>query len=208
MVREYLAGNAIDLAHSYMIGDRDTDLQFAANLGMQGLRVRLGGTPEETWGRLRRASSARRAAPACTARPRKPTSTSRWTCRARPDRGVDGTRIFRSHARANREARGLRAALEVQRRSAHRRASHGRGLRARLRMRRCARRSATSAASRATGFCSRWTRPRRKSRSICPAGRISSGRAASIASASASCRPNWCRISFARSPKPWAPRCT
>ncbi|MGA2778502.1 MAG: bifunctional histidinol-phosphatase/imidazoleglycerol-phosphate dehydratase HisB [Steroidobacteraceae bacterium] len=49
MVREYLAGNPIDRAHSYMVGDRDTDLQFAANLGLHGLRVRLGGAPEETW---------------------------------------------------------------------------------------------------------------------------------------------------------------
>lgn len=49
MVRDYLAANALDLAHSYMVGDRDTDLQFAANLGLPGMRVRQGGTPEETW---------------------------------------------------------------------------------------------------------------------------------------------------------------
>jgi imidazoleglycerol-phosphate dehydratase/histidinol-phosphatase len=32
-----------------MIGDRDTDLEFAANLGIQGLRIRLEGDPGETW---------------------------------------------------------------------------------------------------------------------------------------------------------------
>jgi imidazoleglycerol-phosphate dehydratase/histidinol-phosphatase len=32
-----------------MIGDRDTDLEFAANLGIQGLRIRLGGDRSETW---------------------------------------------------------------------------------------------------------------------------------------------------------------
>ncbi len=52
MVQGYLAANTLDLAHSYMVGDRDTDLQFAANLGLQGLRVRLEGTPEETWGAI------------------------------------------------------------------------------------------------------------------------------------------------------------
>jgi len=62
MLREYLAVNALDLAHSYVIGDRDTDLQLAANLGLQGLRVRLNGTPEETWGAIaaRILGSARR----------------------------------------------------------------------------------------------------------------------------------------------------
>jgi imidazoleglycerol-phosphate dehydratase/histidinol-phosphatase len=49
MVQEYLAAQPIDRARSYMIGDRDTDMEFAANLGLQGLRVRLHGTAQETW---------------------------------------------------------------------------------------------------------------------------------------------------------------
>jgi imidazoleglycerol-phosphate dehydratase/histidinol-phosphatase len=49
MVQGFLDSNEIDKAHSFMIGDRDTDLQFAANLGVQGLRVTLGGLPTETW---------------------------------------------------------------------------------------------------------------------------------------------------------------
>jgi len=63
MVRQYIEGNPIDAARSYMIGDRDTDLEFAANLGIQGLRVRLHGEREETWAAVaeRILSSARRA---------------------------------------------------------------------------------------------------------------------------------------------------
>jgi imidazoleglycerol-phosphate dehydratase/histidinol-phosphatase len=49
MVGGFLAANEIDKQHSFMIGDRDTDLEFAANLGIQGLRIRLGGDPGETW---------------------------------------------------------------------------------------------------------------------------------------------------------------
>jgi imidazoleglycerol-phosphate dehydratase/histidinol-phosphatase len=49
MVQEFLAAQAIDKPRSYMIGDRDTDMEFAVNLGVQGLRVRLDGEPNETW---------------------------------------------------------------------------------------------------------------------------------------------------------------
>jgi imidazoleglycerol-phosphate dehydratase/histidinol-phosphatase len=49
MLQEYLASHGIDKARSFMIGDRDTDLEFAANLGVQGLRIRLDGEPHETW---------------------------------------------------------------------------------------------------------------------------------------------------------------
>jgi imidazoleglycerol-phosphate dehydratase / histidinol-phosphatase len=49
MVREYLREHPIDAARSFMIGDRDTDLEFAGNLGVTGLRVRLSGSDRETW---------------------------------------------------------------------------------------------------------------------------------------------------------------
>jgi imidazoleglycerol-phosphate dehydratase / histidinol-phosphatase len=49
MVRGFLDANAVDKTRSFMIGDRDTDLEFAANLGVQGLRITLGGRAEETW---------------------------------------------------------------------------------------------------------------------------------------------------------------
>lgn len=45
----YLVEHPIDPANSYVIGDRDTDLQLAANLGIQGLRVRADGAGGATW---------------------------------------------------------------------------------------------------------------------------------------------------------------
>jgi imidazoleglycerol-phosphate dehydratase / histidinol-phosphatase len=43
MVMHYLRDRAIDLAGSAMVGDRETDMQFAANLGVRGLRFGAGG---------------------------------------------------------------------------------------------------------------------------------------------------------------------
>jgi imidazoleglycerol-phosphate dehydratase / histidinol-phosphatase len=63
MIEEFLTANDIDKQHSFMIGDRDTDLEFAANLGIQGLRIRLDGAPGETWPAITRriVEQARRA---------------------------------------------------------------------------------------------------------------------------------------------------
>ena len=49
MVSEYLAAETIDRSRSFMIGDRDTDMEFALNLGVQGVRVLLHGEPHEAW---------------------------------------------------------------------------------------------------------------------------------------------------------------
>ncbi|HVC02396.1 MAG TPA: bifunctional histidinol-phosphatase/imidazoleglycerol-phosphate dehydratase HisB [Steroidobacteraceae bacterium] len=49
LLRDYLAGRPIDAERSRMIGDRDTDLEFATNLGIRGLRIRRNGTAEERW---------------------------------------------------------------------------------------------------------------------------------------------------------------
>lgn len=49
LVRDYLARQPVDLPASCMVGDRDTDLEFARNLGVQGLRVRIDGSTAETW---------------------------------------------------------------------------------------------------------------------------------------------------------------
>jgi imidazoleglycerol-phosphate dehydratase/histidinol-phosphatase len=51
----------MDPAFSAVIGDRDTDLQFASNLGVRGLRVRRNGSSEETWPAIVQALTARRA---------------------------------------------------------------------------------------------------------------------------------------------------
>ena len=61
LVAEYIRANGVDLAASAVIGDRDTDLQFAANLGVRGVRVRRNGTPAETWPVIVQSLTARRA---------------------------------------------------------------------------------------------------------------------------------------------------
>jgi len=68
MLREYLAANDIDVERCFMIGDRDTDMEFAANLGVEGLRISLHGAADQTWpalaqrliGRSRRAHVQRK----------------------------------------------------------------------------------------------------------------------------------------------------
>ncbi len=49
LLRDYLARRTIDRDASYVIGDRDTDLELARNLGLQGLRIRRNGSEGETW---------------------------------------------------------------------------------------------------------------------------------------------------------------
>lgn len=49
LLTDYLRVHPIDPQHSYVIGDRDTDLQLAANLGIAGLRVRADGADGATW---------------------------------------------------------------------------------------------------------------------------------------------------------------
>lgn len=47
LLRDYLRDTPIDRDNSYVIGDRDTDLELARNIGIGGLRI--GGTDGETW---------------------------------------------------------------------------------------------------------------------------------------------------------------
>ena len=61
LVTEYIPTSGVDLATSAVVGDRDTDLQFAANIGVRGVRVRRHGTPEETWPAVVKALTTRRA---------------------------------------------------------------------------------------------------------------------------------------------------
>jgi imidazoleglycerol-phosphate dehydratase/histidinol-phosphatase len=49
LVREFLAAHAIDKKLSFMIGDRATDMEFAANMGIEGLRISLDGPEPQTW---------------------------------------------------------------------------------------------------------------------------------------------------------------
>ena len=61
LVAAFMREGTVDLASSAVIGDRDTDLQFASNLGIRGVRIRRNGTAEETWPEAVRALTARRA---------------------------------------------------------------------------------------------------------------------------------------------------
>jgi len=49
LVDAWLAARNIDAERSAVIGDRDTDMAFAANLGIKGVRVRVDGVADETW---------------------------------------------------------------------------------------------------------------------------------------------------------------
>jgi imidazoleglycerol-phosphate dehydratase/histidinol-phosphatase len=61
LIQQYLREHAIELASSAVIGDRDSDLALAENLGVKGLRVRRSGAAEETWDAIVRALTQRRA---------------------------------------------------------------------------------------------------------------------------------------------------
>ncbi len=61
LVDEWVRERGVDLAASVMIGDRDTDLAFATNLGIRGLRVRVAGDAAETWPAIANELLARRA---------------------------------------------------------------------------------------------------------------------------------------------------
>ena len=61
LVAGYVRDTSVDVANSYMVGDRDSDLEFAANLGARGLRVRRHGSAQETWPAIAAQILARRA---------------------------------------------------------------------------------------------------------------------------------------------------
>jgi imidazoleglycerol-phosphate dehydratase / histidinol-phosphatase len=61
LVRHLLRDASVDLARSAVVGDRDTDLELARNLGLRGLRVRRDGGPSECWPGVAQQLLARRA---------------------------------------------------------------------------------------------------------------------------------------------------
>lgn len=61
LVRDYIRDADIDLTASAVIGDRETDLELARNLGIRGLRVLRNGTDAETWPALVNTLTARHA---------------------------------------------------------------------------------------------------------------------------------------------------
>jgi imidazoleglycerol-phosphate dehydratase / histidinol-phosphatase len=54
LLRDYLQTNAIDLGRSYVIGDRETDLELAKNLGVQGIRIQSKRAGGESWADIAR----------------------------------------------------------------------------------------------------------------------------------------------------------
>ncbi|HUG74034.1 MAG TPA: bifunctional histidinol-phosphatase/imidazoleglycerol-phosphate dehydratase HisB [Steroidobacteraceae bacterium] len=58
---DFLQRAQIDLAASAVVGDRQTDLDFARNIGVRGLRVRKDGDAPETWPAIAAELLARRA---------------------------------------------------------------------------------------------------------------------------------------------------
>ena len=61
LVDGWIVDREVDLAASAVIGDRDTDLAFARNLGVRAMRVRAGVEYGETWSAVVRELLARRA---------------------------------------------------------------------------------------------------------------------------------------------------
>ena len=52
LLTRYLAATDIDLAHSAVIGDRETDLQLAERIGVQGLRVNADSPESLSWNEI------------------------------------------------------------------------------------------------------------------------------------------------------------
>ena len=61
LVEAFVRDQAVDLDGSVMVGDRETDLEFARNLGIRGLLVRRHGNKWETWPSILRELTERRA---------------------------------------------------------------------------------------------------------------------------------------------------
>jgi len=52
LLTEFLKTTPLDKANSYVIGDRETDLQLAKNLGVGGIRLRTNKSSGETWAQI------------------------------------------------------------------------------------------------------------------------------------------------------------
>jgi imidazoleglycerol-phosphate dehydratase/histidinol-phosphatase len=127
LVDDWIRERGVDLATSAMIGDRDTDLKFAENLGIRGIRVLVDGDPAQRWPAIATELLARRATVERV--------TRETAVRVSVDLDHDGTphRLLRSHARTVGQARWIQAGAGMQRRPRDRRTPHHRGLRPRAR---------------------------------------------------------------------------
>ena len=198
LLTDYLRDNPIDPGASCVIGDRETDLQLAANLGIHGLKVHADGRDGCTWQAI--VEKLRR--PARVATVLRKTKETDIRVRGRPGPDTDpvaktGIGFFDHMLEQVGKHGGF--ALEVScegdltsTSTTRSRTSPSRSGRAH------ARRSATSAASGATVSPCPWTRPRRARRSTSPGGPYFVFEGTFGASPWAACRPNWCRTSSGR----------
>jgi imidazoleglycerol-phosphate dehydratase/histidinol-phosphatase len=171
LLREWLAGMPSTPARSAVIGDRDTDLEFAANWACAPARA----PPLPAAGpKAGRRSCARcwRAAPMWSAARARPPSGRGRTRRTRRAQISTGIGFFDHMLEQLAKHGGFGAAPAMPGRPAHRRAPHGRGLRARAR-RGAAARARRQAGIGRYGFLLAMDEARRRSRSICPAAPIS-----------------------------------
>lgn len=214
----YLQDRSIDWARSAMVGDRITDIQFAHNLNIRGFQLRtdeFGG--EWDWPGIAHelADAPRRAVV------QRNTKETRIRVELDLDRVAEPKTAtglpFFDHMLEQIGKHGgfaLRSAPKAICISMSTTPSKTPALRW---VRRYVKRWATSVASaamasirkaapgaspatrRSMASRCRWTKPSQARRWISAAGRISSSTASSSASASATCRPSWCRIFSARS---------
>jgi imidazoleglycerol-phosphate dehydratase/histidinol-phosphatase len=54
LLRDWLTSHALDRERSVVIGDRESDLEFASNLGIRGVRTRRDGGPGHSWPEIAR----------------------------------------------------------------------------------------------------------------------------------------------------------
>ena len=52
LIADFVANNDIDRSRSAVIGDRDTDLELASNLGLRGFKVAASGSAEQSWSEI------------------------------------------------------------------------------------------------------------------------------------------------------------
>lgn len=203
LMTAYLQDRSIDWARSGMVGDRITDLQFADNLNIRGFQLRteqFGG--EWDWPGIAHALAD---APR-TAVVQRNTKETKIRVELDLDRAGDahistGLPFFDHMLEQIGKHGGF--ALDIQAEGDLHIDEHhtieDTGL---AWARRCARRWATSAALAATASHCRWMRRWPAPHWISAAARTSCSTASSSASAWATCRPSWCRISSARCAMP------
>src|SRR5262245_42381290 len=61
LVEDYVRDQGVDLQASAMVGDRETDMEFARNLKVRPMMVRRHGSSEETWPSILQALTERKA---------------------------------------------------------------------------------------------------------------------------------------------------